>query len=62
MSRQYDTVTIRPAQNGFILERSESAAHVGTTFTSPWVFESFDSMVKWLKENYVEGDQPNKES
>lgn len=55
MSRKYDDVHIREARNGFIVHdvRPEHA-----TTAKPYVFETFDSMVNWLRENYIEGTQP----
>ena len=57
MSRQANAVTIHRARNGFMVE--EWSPSTVATASDPWVFESFDSMIGWLRENYVEGEQPN---
>lgn len=58
MSRLHHTVSILPARNGFIVEPFDVTKDVGRA-KSPYVFESFGSMVKWLEENYCEGEQPS---
>ncbi len=58
MSRKFDEVLIREARNGFVVHEPAPQHQVLST---PYVFESFDHLVSWLRDNYVEGEQPGEQ-
>ncbi len=58
MSRMHDTLTIRPARNGYIVEGV--AFPDRQAWSGPlYVFEDITTLFAWLKDNYLEGDQPD---
>ena len=55
-NEKYDEVRIWCAHNGFVLEPGVNAATHPGFATQPYVFETFDSLVTWLKANYEDTD------